>query len=854
MRLFGSRGRHHLALALVGACGSLGAFGLSCHRTPPPSTQTRPAARADAAPAGAAPPSASMGVRTGPRLAPHAYGRTGDLVLRAHHAFYTFSSARDARGHKPLQGALLDADLDESDSEDPLLSLRVAWRGADGALHPLVAPPLSAVCALPGEPTAARPGVSITGEVAGVKLAFSACPADDGHLHLRLRAEGLPPGAKLAQELGPGPSRVVLDHGGAAWEGTRAFAALAVEGPRSTLVLEGRGEATRTFVHIAKEVFPTPVALTYEGAEARVDLRVVPQGPALALGALTLPTSVLALGVVGGAGTAVFLDDRGETIATLDVPEGGTQARVPAAFAAEIELRDRKGQPCLRARAGHPDLAQARCARGARLTLAVRGEGHAPTPFHALVYGEGGTKDPELVDLVPRGDRLRSVSAHNNVYALDGRAELALPAGRYHVVVTRGLESTLEERHLELADGAAETLELELQRVLPREALSADFHLHAAPSPDSTVTLEERVATLACEGLGFAVATDHNRITDYSAAADTLTPAARPSLPKFAIGNEITSGGQRLWGHFNAYPLPAPGAVAPEDAAIAYFDILPRELFSGARAAGAGVVQVNHPRMPPKIGYFNQAELDPDTGSAAPEFAEDFDAVEAHNGIWLESPERVREALRDLVGLARRGKKVAATGNSDSHKLVLEEPGYPRTFVLLDPSTSAAPLEARVVDAVKRRHTVVSSGAFIDARLDGSLPGDVVRPRAARPGAARTMRLHVRVLAPAWVPVESVEIWVDDVIVKTFAVTGGARAGDNVRFEKDLDLPVDRDRTVTVWVDAKRPLPRVVHETDARAIAFTSPFYVDADGDGQVRVAPRGAATTPADRARAPGK
>jgi len=43
---------------------------------------------------------------------------------------------------------------------------------------------------------------------------------------------------------------------------------------------------------------------------------------------------------------------------------------------------------------------------------------------------------------------------------------------------------------------------------------------------------------------------------------------------------------------------------------------------------------------------------------------------------------------------------------------------------------------------------------------------------------------------------------------------------------------------VTVWVEAKRPLPRVLHETDARAIAFTTPFYVDADHDGQVRLAP----------------
>ena len=49
---------------------------------------------------------------------------------------------------------------------------------------------------------------------------------------------------------------------------------------------------------------------------------------------------------------------------------------------------------------------------------------------------------------------------------------------------------------------------------------------------------------------------------------------------------------------------------------------------------------------------------------------EGFDAVEAFNGIWLETPAKIREGAIDLVGLARRGLRVTATGNSDSHRLV----------------------------------------------------------------------------------------------------------------------------------------------------------------------------------------
>lgn len=797
---------------------------LHCRDAPAPPRTPLPAADTAATHvvAGTPPPYA----RTSARHAAHAYGRVGDLVVATSRALYTFSTAPDGAGKKPLRGALLDADLDAQDDEDPLLWLRPAWVASDGVVHALVAAAREIAC-----PGGAR-GVEVAGVVDGVSLTASACPSPEGALTTTLRADGLPAGAKLGQELGPGPSPVVLDRGGAAWEGTHPFAALAVEGPRSTLLIEGSGQATRRLVHIAKEVFPSPVALTYEGATASVRLRLVPERPAAALGALALKTVPLALAMSGTPGSATFLDADGTPITRLDVPAEGAELRVPEGFAAEIELRDASGQRCARARQGDPALATATCPKAARLSLAVRlagPDGAVPAPFHALVYGEHGTPDPELVDLGARGEKLARVAERNNLYSIDGGGELALQPGSYHVLVARGLESTMEERHLTLAPGATERLAFDLRRVLPADVLSADFHLHAAPSPDSSVSLAQRVTTLACEGLAFAVATDHNRITDYSRAVQKLAPTPPALLPALAIGDEITSSGARLWGHFNAFPLPA-ATLAPEDATIPYFDVAPRELFAGARRAGAAIVQVNHPRMPPRIGYFNQADFDSESGRAGADFAEDFDAVEAHNGIWLESPARVREGLRDLVGLARRGKKVAATGNSDSHKLVLEEPGYPRTFVLLDPKTATTePLEQRVISAVKQRHTVVSSGAFIDARLDGQLPGDVVTPRG------KTMKLHVRVLAPAWVPVETVEIWLDGGVTRSLPVTA---TGAGVRFEADVTLPVDRDRTVTVWVEAKRPLPRVLHETDARAIAFTTPFYVDADHDGQVRLAP----------------
>ena len=73
---------------------------------------------------------------------------------------------------------------------------------------------------------------------------------------------------------------------------------------------------------------------------------------------------------------------------------------------------------------------------------------------------------------------------------------------------------------------------------------SGDFHLHSAPSPDAPVSLDERVASLACEGVELAVATDHNRISDYKPSVARLGLADRIVA---VSGDEITSTPKQNW-------------------------------------------------------------------------------------------------------------------------------------------------------------------------------------------------------------------------------------------------------------------------------------------------------------------
>jgi len=366
-----------------------------------------------------------------------------------------------------------------------------------------------------------------------------------------------------------------------------------------------------------------------------------------------------------------------------------------------------------------------------------------------------------------------------------------------------------------------------LELIVPAPGwVSADFHLHAQPSPDSRVTFDTRVASLVAEGIDFAVPTDHNRISDYASAIVRVAPGKLASYP----GVEITSAGlsQQL-GHFNAYPLSA-AITSPEDQVPAYYDTPAKTMFAEARAMGARVLQVNHARMPPQIGYFDLTGFDAKTGQAGALFEGGFDAFEAHNGLWFAHRDKVREGVVDMVGLARRGMRVTAVGNSDSHTLHFETVGWPRTFVHT-PLEPRATLAERVTDALKRGDTTVSAGPFVTMTVDGAPLGATVVPKNGK------VTVHVRVEAPAWIAVTKVELLRDDGPVASFPLTGNPV--DGVRFERDVVVDVATDATLCAWAESTKPIGDAHAVRAGLPIGFTSFVYVDANGDGKLDVAKR---------------
>jgi hypothetical protein len=379
--------------------------------------------------------------------------------------------------------------------------------------------------------------------------------------------------------------------------------------------------------------------------------------------------------------------------------------------------------------------------RAGTLHWKVRERGAGVLPARILVRGIAGAPDPDWGEEPSDGASL-------NVIHADRDGERAIPPGRYRVTITHGFEYTMHQSDVAVIADKTAAVAAELDRVVDtRGWISADLHVHAQPSPDSTVPLSDRVLALAAAGVEVAVATDHNAVTDYGRAIRER--GLEPWLASI-VGDEVTTRGVPL-GHFNVFPLAVGSDPIPFD------HIGPPALVSAARAAPPSdrdkVIQLNHPRMG-SIGYFELLRFDlrdiPAWRERSPLIETGFDAIEVFNGDDYAKLDEVERVMHDWYALLDAGVRVTATGNSDSHKLTYHECGVPRNLVQMADDDPARFDERRFIDAVRRGRVVVSSGPVVMMEVAGRGVGESA--------PAGDQEIHVTVDAPPWVDVSRVEI------------------------------------------------------------------------------------------------
>jgi hypothetical protein len=411
------------------------------------------------------------------------------------------------------------------------------------------------------------------------------------------------------------------------------------------------------------------------------------------------------------------------------------------------------------------------------------------------------------------------------VYTALGRARVGVRPGRYTVHATRGFEYSLASQEVTVGAGQRRPVVLTLRREVPTPGLVAcDTHIHTLTrSGHGDATVDERLVTLAGEGIELPIATEHNLLADNTAPAQRLglLSALTP-----VVGDEVTT----RRGHFCAFPFDPTGSVP--DARLTYWP----DLMKAIRAGSSGrVIILNHPRddhdgfRPFGPSHFNAA-VGEDRDGGAP----GFDAVEVINSGALQSDPML--VVRDWFALWNHGHEVTAVGASDSHDVSRFIVGQGRTYIACGDADPARIDVTEACRSLRAGRALVSLGLL--ARLtvnDRFGPGDLAT------GVGERLRVAVTVLGPSWVRADRVELFANGVKVREQDIAGLSGVVEKARVVWTLPRPPHDVALVAVasgpgvtapfWA-IPRPYQPSTRTWVPRVLGITNPVRVDADGSG----------------------
>ena len=204
----------------------------------------------------------------------------------------------------------------------------------------------------------------------------------------------------------------------------------------------------------------------------------------------------------------------------------------------------------------------------------------------------------------------------------------------YTVYISRGPEYDVVAKEIVVRPGETARFTGTLVRAVDTTGyISGDFHLHARGSIDSGLDYNERVLSIAAEGLELGVTTEHNYVADYE---PYILSNRLEEWVASMIGLELTTFEA---GHFNGFPLRYDVELANRGS-FEWQEQPPGLLFEELRQRGSlgpadTIVQVNHPRDS-ILGYFSQHNVDALDATVTLPFKEMdasiVDAVIASNG------------------------------------------------------------------------------------------------------------------------------------------------------------------------------------------------------------------------------
>jgi len=446
--------------------------------------------------------------------------------------------------------------------------------------------------------------------------------------------------------------------------------------------------------------------------------------------------------------------------------------------------------------------------------ISVVGFDPSPEPgilFDFFFTSDGGTFNDVTKDPLPFG---LTAAKYTGV---DGIVEFDVEPGSYRIYTSRGTEYSLHSEDVTITAGATSVVHAEITRVLDTSGfISSDYHVHSINSPDSRVSLKNRVEQFAGEGVENFIATDHDARTD---PTPTIQAEGLGAWLKGTVGEEITTFDT---GHYNGYPLgidpgrvsggstdwarpappgqdfPAYGAFSRSPAEI-HAEVLGQLATDGSplNTSPNVVVQINHigsqfgplqidtSQEPPR-SFLDPGEpeifrLDP----TVPNFFHHFPALELWNGSTRGAQsEFVQDRIGIWMNLLNQGLVSTFIADTDTHTFLNLRTAGARTWTA-SPSDEPSWIDPDDVGAsVLAGRATGGQGVYVQTRLrqtavpanEASLDwGGSTTVDTAGDG---DVTLAIDVQAPVWAPFDTVEIYAN---AETFAV--GFNDGTPVDFD-----------------------------------------------------------------------
>jgi hypothetical protein len=445
----------------------------------------------------------------------------------------------------------------------------------------------------------------------------------------------------------------------------------------------------------------------------------------------------------------------------------------------------------------------------------------SPIPCRLTLTRPDGTLQPLLA--APEG----AVAVRTGVvYTRDGLAVISVPAGDYVLHAGRGFEWSVATQKLTVKAGDASKVALTIKREVDTQGwIAADSHIHTLThSGHGDATMDERMLTIAGEGIELAISTDHNHPTDYApAAASTGTASAFTPV----IGNEVTT----KHGHFNAFPI-QPAAPLVDAAEQDWARLIP----AIRRTPGVQVITLNHPRdLHSGFVPLGGLHFNPKTGKHRDAEAMQIDAMEVITSAAMQSD--VHLLFRDWFALLNRGHRIAAIASSDSHDVNRFILGQGRTYVAAKDDRPAGLDLDEIWRSYHEGRLLVSLGLLTTLKVDERfVVGDLAT------GLGSTLRVEICVHGPSWVQADHLALYANGLLIREEKISANHQPGEKAKVVWELpkaahDMHLIAIATGPGITEAFWEIPRPYQPSSktftSRVIGATNPVWIDADGDGK---------------------